>query len=66
MIARLSLKIINLLHRITILNESLHYSRPLSKDSKYIVCDAKVRRIFYIASDLSKTLREFNNMSPAI
>ena len=27
---------------------------------------AKVRRIIYIASDLSKILREFNNISPAI
>jgi hypothetical protein len=26
---------------------------------------AKVIRINYIASDLSKTLREFNNISPA-
>ena len=29
----------------------------------YIVHDAKVRRMFYIASDLLKTLREFNNIS---
>ena len=44
-------------------------SRPLSRDSKYVVCDfvgAKVRRMFYIASDLLKTLRDFNNISPAI
>ena len=27
---------------------------------------AKVRRKFYIASDLLKTLRDFNNISPAI
>ena len=32
----------------------------------YIVHDAKVRRMFYIASDLLKTLREFNNISPAM
>ena len=32
----------------------------------YIVHAAKVERIIYIASDLLKTLREFNNISPAI
>jgi hypothetical protein len=28
--------------------------------------DAKVRKVFYIANDLSKTLRLFNVISPAI
>ena len=30
-----------------------------------LVCDAKVRTIFYIASDLSKSLRLFNDKSCA-
>ena len=32
----------------------------------YVVCDAKVRTLFYIASDLSETLRMINEISPTI